>query len=59
MSSSNDHIEKLIEKLNSPNFKVTSQFLEEYYNEKKKENIKRLGFDPRDPDGMRLSSFWG
>ena len=48
----------LIDKLNNPNYNVNSKFLKEYYDENKRVNIKRSGFNPRDPFGKRLSEFW-
>ena len=48
----------LIDKLNDPNYNVNSKFLKEYHNETKAINVKRSGFNPRDPYGKRLSEFW-
>lgn len=48
----------LIETVQNPNTKINSKFLAEYYEENKKSNIKKMGFNPRDPLGRRLSLYW-
>lgn len=48
----------LIDKVQDPNTKINSKFLAEYYEENKKSNIKKMGFNPRDPLGRRLSLYW-
>lgn len=48
----------LLEKLNDPNHNVNSKFLKEYYEENRRINSKKTGFNPRDPQGRRLSEFW-
>jgi len=50
--------QSLIEKLSDPNHKVDSKFLKEFYEENRRVNAKKSGFNPRDPLGKRLSEFW-
>ena len=47
-----------IDKLNDPKYKVNSKFLKEFYEENKRVNTKKAGFNPRDPFGRRLSEYW-
>ena len=57
-SKSEKKQKSLLEKLNDPNHNVNSKFLKEYYEENRRINSKKTGFNPRDPQGRRLSEFW-
>ena len=52
----NKNIDDIIKKFEKEKFNVKSEFLDEFFTNEEKR--RKMGYNPRDPLGRRLSLYW-